>query len=70
MIRRNSYKYGSGHDKDDEYELQEFVQGHWHSVGRCTKAGGANRARSSAQRDGHPYRVKNITKGTIYVEVR
>lgn len=68
MVRKRSYREGAGHDKDDQYELQEFVNGHWHSVESCSKAGGAMKARTSARRDGHPYRVKNLTKNTIYVE--
>lgn len=70
MPRQPSYRYAIGHDRDHEYELQEFVMGRWHRVRDCTKAGGANAARACAKRDGHPYRVLNKTTNKVYVECR
>ena len=60
--------YGAGHDSNDVYHLQEFVKGNWHYVRKCDKQGGANTARAQSKKDGHPYRVYNITKSKVYVE--
>lgn len=58
------------HEANDEYELQVYINGHWVRDRKVRKSGGANTARASAQRTGNPYRVWNVTKKAVYVEVR
>ncbi|WPH58239.1 hypothetical protein SEA_LUCKYSOCKE_117 [Streptomyces phage LuckySocke] len=58
------------HEVNDVYELQVFVNGRWVKDRKVRKAGGANTARASANKTGKPYRVWNVTKNAVYVEVR
>jgi hypothetical protein len=57
------------HENSDKYVLQVFMNGSWQHVQRITKQGGSNSARVSAQKTGNSYRVWNVTKNAVYVEV-